>query len=117
MAKTSEEITEELKHERPKIEPLDPHLPQWLVEVGEDGKQTIRRIDDPIKVSVSAEQTVNLGNYESAKIFFSLSNIPHGATEEQIEAALETGEVAFNYVRTVISERVETMRRNMAARL
>lgn len=69
--------------------------------------------DDPIKVSVSAEQTVNLGNCESAKVFFSLSNIPHGATEEQIEAALETSEPAFNYVRQVISEKVAAIRRNV----
>lgn len=83
-----------------------PHVhPMWLYEVGDDGKQTIRRIDDPIKVSVSATQKVNLGNYESAEIFTALSNIPTGATEEQIEAALETGELAFNYVKTIITRR------------
>lgn len=67
--------------------------------------------DDVIKVSVSATQKVNLGNYEAADVYVGLNNIPTGATEEEIEAALETSELAFNYVRTVISERVAEIRR------
>jgi hypothetical protein len=69
--------------------------------------------NDVIKVSVSVSQKVNLGNYESADVFTALSNIPTGATEEQIEAALETGELVFNYVKAVISSRVEEIRRNI----
>lgn len=90
-----------------------PNLPLYVVEG--DGKRgmTIRRIDDPIKVSVTASQTVNLGDYNSAKVDFSLSNIPTGATEKDIEAALETGELAFKYVKTVISEKAAEVRRNV----
>lgn len=68
--------------------------------------------NDVIKVSVSATQKVNLGNYESADIFVALSNIRTGATEEEIEAALETGELAFKYVKVVISDRVAKLRMN-----
>ena len=82
-----------------------------IYEVQGDG--TLVRIDDPIKVSVSASQKVNLGNYESADVFFSLSNIPSGATEKQIEAALETAELTFNYVKEVVRGKAATIRKNV----
>ena len=82
-----------------------------IYEVQGDG--TLVRIDDPIKVSVSASQKVNLGNYESADVFFSLSNIPSGAAEEQIEAALETAELAFNSVKEVVRGKIAAIRKNV----
>lgn len=55
------------------------------------------------RVGVSVSRKVNLGNYQSADIFFSLTNIDVGATRQDIEAAMETAEVVFS----VVKERVE----------
>lgn len=47
-------------------------------------------------VSVSVSMKVNLGNYESADAFVSLSGLNVDATAEEIEALLNTGKVAWS---------------------
>ena len=46
-------------------------------------------------VSVSVSMKVNLGNYESADAFVSLSGLREGAPLEEIEALLDTGKLAW----------------------
>lgn len=92
-------------------EDIDESLERLKENEGTTG--TMTEPDNIIKVSVSATQKINLGNYESADVFFSLSNIPSGATEEQIEAALETGEMAFKYVKNEVGKQAGIVRLNM----
>ena len=46
-------------------------------------------------VSVPVSMKVNLGNYESADAFVSLSGLREGAPLEEIEALLDTGKLAW----------------------
>ena len=48
-----------------------------------------------IRVSISLSRKVNLGNYESADAFISLSDVPLDVTEEEIEDALDTGRLVW----------------------
>lgn len=68
--------------------------------------------NDIIKISVSATQKVNLGNYESADVFVALSNLDSGVSEDEMMMALETGELAFGCVKAFIRDRVAEIRRN-----
>ncbi len=70
-------------------------------------------VDDPIKVSVSATQKVNVGSYESVDVFFALSNIPVGATDEDLAAAMATSELAFTHVKAKVIQEVASIRRKM----
>lgn len=47
-------------------------------------------------VTVSVAMKVNLGNYESADAFVSVSGLEAGATAEQIEELLDTGKLAWS---------------------
>lgn len=62
-----------------------------------------------LRVAVSVSKKVNLGNYESAEVFFSVSNIEVGASEESIQEAMETGEIAFAVLALAIEEKVEVL--------
>ena len=50
---------------------------------------------DGIRVSVSISRKVYLGNYESAEAFVSLSNVPVGAGQDEIDEALNTGKLVW----------------------
>ena len=65
-------------------------------------------------MSVSYTRKVNLGNYESADVFFAISGVPVGATKEQIDEALVTGEVAYDVVKAAVAHRAIEIR-NAAA--
>lgn len=55
--------------------------------------------EDGIRCSVSLSQKVNLGNYERAEVFMSLSNVPADATVEDINAALDAGKIVYDALR------------------
>ncbi len=69
--------------------------------------------NDIIKASVSATQKVNVGNYESVDVFFALSNVPVGATDEDLAAAMATSELVFTHVRAKVAEKVAEIRRKI----
>ena len=61
-------------------------------------------------VSVSVAMKVNLGNYESADAFISVSGLEAGATEAQIEELLDTGRLAWSMLTTRLGAKVAEMR-------
>lgn len=63
-----------------------------------------------IRVTLSLSRKVNLGNYESADVFMSLNNVSIGASEEEVEAALETGKIVFDVLRTEINAKAAVLR-------
>jgi hypothetical protein len=63
-------------------------------------------------VSVSVAMKVNLGNYESADAFISVSGLEAGATEAQIEQLLDTGKLAWGMLTTRLGAKVAEMRQS-----
>lgn len=45
--------------------------------------------DEMPRIAISVERTINLGNYESAKVYLSVSNLTAASTEGDIEDAIE----------------------------
>ncbi|HRI06486.1 MAG TPA: hypothetical protein PKW35_01650 [Nannocystaceae bacterium] len=63
-----------------------------------------------IRVSISLSRKVNLGNYESADAFISLSDVPVGATEEEIEDALDTGRLVWERMKPRLTAQARELR-------
>ena len=61
-------------------------------------------------VSVSMEMHINLGNYESAKCFVSLSGLHVETSPREMEALLDTGKIAYEAIRARLKEKVKTIR-------
>ena len=68
-------------------------------------------------LSVSYTRKVNLGNYESADVFFAVSAIPVGASDEEIASALVTGELAYEQVKRAVAMRASEIRNAAAAQM
>lgn len=56
------------------------------------------------------EQTVNLGNYQSAKVCIGISGLPFDATEEEIERAMETHQIVFSKLKVGLREKIAKVR-------
>jgi subtilase family serine protease len=67
-------------------------------------------MENEIKVSISVSLKVNLGNYESADAFVSLSNVPVGASAEEIDEALSTGKLAWGLIKGRVMAQAEELR-------
>lgn len=52
-----------------------------------------------MRISVSISRKINLGNYESADVFMAVSNIEPGASKEEIDEALATGDLAIQVLK------------------
>ena len=61
-------------------------------------------------VSVSVSMKVNLGNYESADAFVSVSGLREGTPLEEIEALLETGKLAWGAMTERLAAKVKDLR-------
>lgn len=68
-------------------------------------------IDEEMTVTVGVDMKVNLGDYESASASLFLSKVPVGATEEDIEKALDTAKVTFNLMKERLYEQVTQLRK------
>ena len=55
---------------------------------------------------------VNLGNYESADAFLSLSGLEAGTTPEEMAALLDTGKIAWGELTKRLGEKAAEMKRN-----
>lgn len=66
--------------------------------------------ENEIRVAVSVERKVNLGNYESGSVFMSLANVPVGATPKEIEAALVTGKITFDVLKDAVNAKAAQIR-------
>jgi len=62
------------------------------------------------KVAVSLSRKINLGGYESVDLFFSVSDLAVGATEAEIQEALETGEAAFQLLKRKVADKMREAR-------
>lgn len=67
------------------------------------------------RVTVSIERTVNLGNYENAKVFLSISNLMPDSSDEAIEEALETSRAAYGLLKARVKEQVAEIRAKSTA--
>lgn len=65
---------------------------------------------NPIKISMSVSRKVNLGNYESGDVFLSLSDVPVGATQEQVEDALQTSKIVWDVLRAEVNKKAIALR-------
>lgn len=63
-----------------------------------------------IRVSISLSRKVNLGNYESADAFISLSDVPLDVTEEEIEDALDTGRLVWERMKSRLIAQARELR-------
>ena len=65
--------------------------------------------DEP-RVTIAIDQKVNLGNYESASVGIILSSLPVDVTEEEIDALLDTGRLAYEKMCTRLAAKVAAKR-------
>lgn len=61
-------------------------------------------------VSVSMSKKINMGNYESADAFVSVSGIKAGMTAEEIRPLLDTAKIAWGEVATALAHQITSMR-------
>ena len=64
-------------------------------------------------VTVSMSRKINLGNYESAECFVSVSGVREGMTAEEIAPLMETGKVAWEQVRAALIEQMRDVRQKV----
>jgi hypothetical protein len=63
-----------------------------------------------IATSVSISRKINLGNYESADVFLSVTGIEPGTTREEIDAALATGALAYDALKVALTAKIKDLR-------
>lgn len=65
----------------------------------------------PLSISLSVSRKVNLGNYESADAFVSISGVTAETTEEEMDALIAgNGALAFAKIASALKEKVKAAR-------
>ncbi len=73
--------------------------------------QTEQAGPNGLRVGVSISRKINLGNYESAEVWVSLTGIEAGTTQEEIQAALATGALAYDALKPAVVQKVKDLRK------
>jgi hypothetical protein len=73
-------------------------------------KKKESKAPEPLAVTVSMSRKINLGQYEMAEAFVSLSGVLPTTTQEEIDVALANGKVAWEAVRLALNAKVSSMR-------
>ncbi len=63
------------------------------------------------RISVSIERKINLGNYENVSIFMAVSGVEPGATTDEIEELLVTGDRAFELLKTRVGAKIQSIKK------
>lgn len=61
-------------------------------------------------VSISADMKINLGDYNSAGAFVSISGVTAETTEAEMDAALANGKIAWDKLRADLGAKVKQIR-------
>lgn len=65
----------------------------------------------PLSISLSVDRKINLGNFESAGAFVSISGVTAETTEEEIDALIAgNGALAFAKIAASLNEKVKAAR-------
>lgn len=65
-----------------------------------------------LKIAISVTRKINLGNYESVDIYVALSDVTTETTPEEIEEALDAGEVVYGAItRRIVQKTAEIQER------
>lgn len=62
------------------------------------------------KIGVSIERKINLGNFENVTIYMSVDGVEPGATTEEIEELLVTGERAFDLLKNRMALKIKDLK-------
>jgi hypothetical protein len=68
------------------------------------------------RAAVSIERKVNMGNYESAAVFMSISDLTADTTDEEINEVIETQARAYEVLKGRVREEVSRIRPQASAR-
>ena len=63
-----------------------------------------------LRVSVSISRKIALPGYENVDIFMAISGIEPGASDQEIEEALATGDKAFQLLKKNMGQKVQEVR-------
>ena len=61
-------------------------------------------------LTISMSRKINLGNYESADCFASISGVRAGMSEEELAPLIETGRVAWEQVKAALLDGMKRVR-------
>lgn len=68
-----------------------------------------------LTLTVSLSRKINLGNYESADVFMSISGLTAHTSAEEIDELIETtGQLAYRKVAAALVEQIKGKKRNIA---
>ena len=73
-------------------------------------------IEQPLTLSVSLSRKINLGNYESADVFVSVSGITAETPSEEMDQLIETqGALAYRKIAEALKSRIADAKVKVAA--
>lgn len=64
-----------------------------------------------LRVGISISRKLNMGNYESAEVWVSITGIEVGTTAEEIQAALATGALGYDALKVAITSKIQDLRK------